>query len=72
MQSTGRPQPVPKVPQDNTSMLSNMANQMQGPAAPADGDKPIMRYMESSDAEQKSYPLKYFKGQDLELYYMEK
>jgi len=72
MQSTGRPQPVPKVPQDNTSMLSNMANQMQGPAGPADGDKPIMRYMESSDAEQKSYPLKYFKGQDLELYYMEK
>ena len=36
------------------------------------GDKPIMRYMEGSDAEQKSYPLKYFKGQDLELYYMEK
>lgn len=28
--------------------------------------------MEASDAEQKSYPLKYFKGQDLELYYMEK
>ena len=31
-----------------------------------------MKYMEASDAEQKSYPLKYFKGQDLELYYMEK
>ena len=46
-----------------------MANQMQGPV---DSEKPIMRYMESSDAEQKSYPLKYFKGQDLELYYMEK
>ena len=42
---------------------------MQGPT---DTEKPIMRYMESSDAEQKSYPLKYFKGQDLELYYMEK
>ena len=34
--------------------------------------KPIMKYMEASDSEQKSYPLKYFKGQDLELYYMEK
>ena len=34
--------------------------------------KPIMKYMEASDTEQKSYPLKYFKGQDLELYYMEK
>ena len=31
-----------------------------------------MKYMEASDTEQKSYPLKYFKGQDLELYYMEK
>ena len=31
-----------------------------------------MKYMEASDAEHKSYPLKYFKGQDLELYYMEK
>ena len=31
-----------------------------------------MKYMEASDSEQKSYPLKYFKGQDLELYYMEK
>ena len=31
-----------------------------------------MKYMGASDGEQKSYPLKYFKGQDLELYYMEK
>ena len=37
-----------------------------------ENEKPIMRYMGASDAEQKSYPLKYFKGQDLELYYMEK
>ena len=36
------------------------------------GGKPIMKYMEGSEAEQKSFPLKYFKGQDLELYYMEK
>jgi hypothetical protein len=34
--------------------------------------KPIMKYMEGKEAAQKSYPLKYFKGQDLELYYMEK
>lgn len=34
--------------------------------------KPIMKYMDGNDAAQKSYPLKYFKGQDLELYYMEK
>ena len=55
---------------DNTSMLDNMANNQQ--AVASDGEKPIMKYMEGSDAEQKSYPLKYFKGQDLELYYMEK
>ena len=35
-----------------------------------DGE-PIMKYMEDSDP-QKHYPLSYFKGQDLELYYMEK
>ena len=51
-------------------MLDNMANNQQ--AVASDGEKPIMKYMEGSDAEQKSYPLKYFKGQDLELYYMEK
>jgi hypothetical protein len=28
--------------------------------------------MEGSEAEQKSIPLKYFKGQDLKLYYMDK
>ena len=28
--------------------------------------------METSDKGEKPYPLKYFKGQDLELYYMEK
>lgn len=45
---------------------------MQGAAPVEEGEKPIMRYMEASDTEKKSYPLKYFKGQDLELYYMEK
>ena len=35
-------------PNLNASVLSNMANQMQGPT---DTEKPIMRYMESSDAE---------------------
>ena len=69
MQVFRPPQPVRKVA-DNASVLSKIARNM----APAtdDGEKPIMRYMETSDAEQKSYPLKYFKGQDLELYYMEK
>ena len=31
-----------------------------------------MKYMEKSETSEKSYPLKYFKGQDLELYYKEK
>lgn len=57
---------------DNQSMLDTMAQNQQNVAATVDGEKPIMKYMEASDAEQKSYPLKYFKGQDLELYYMEK
>ena len=33
--------------------------------------RPIMKYIEEG-TDQKSGPLKYFKGQDLELYYMEK
>jgi len=54
-------------------MLDTMAQNQQNAAMISDGgEKPIMKYMEASDAEQKSYPLKYFKGQDLELYYMEK
>ena len=58
---------------DNQSMLDTMAQNQQNAAMISDGgEKPIMKYMEASDAEQKSYPLKYFKGQDLELYYMEK
>lgn len=55
---------------NNDSMLDSMVNQNQ--AAAANGDKPISKYMEGTNADPKSYPLKYFKGQDLELYYMEK
>ena len=54
-------------------MFSNQPNFGASSRAINSGDeRPIMKYMEASDAEQKSVPLKYFKGQDLELYYMEK
>ena len=51
-------------------MLDNMARNHLDAAS--DAEKPIMKYMEGKEHDQKSYPLKYFKGQDLELYYMEK
>ena len=38
----------------------------------SDGQRPINKYIEASPESQKKNPLKYFKGQDLELYYMEK
>ena len=58
---------------DRTRMFSNQPNFGASSRAINSGDeRPIMKYMEASDAEQKSVPLKYFKGQDLELYYMEK
>ena len=53
--------------------MSQVRKKAQAKESAMTGDeKPIMKYMEASDSEQKSYPLKYFKGQDLELYYMEK
>ena len=55
---------------DRHSHLSSANN--DGNSTAGHPVKPIQKYLENSDAEQKSFPLKYFKGQDLELYYMEK
>ena len=35
-------------------------------------ERPINKNMEGGDGDQKRYPMRYFKGQDLELQYMEK
>lgn len=48
MQVFEPPKPVQRV-RDNSSVLSNIARNMH--AGPDDGEKPIMRYMETSDAE---------------------
>ena len=49
------PQPVVQAIPDNTSMLSTVAAKMQNsggmPQGAGDSEKPIMRYMEASDAE---------------------
>ena len=37
-----------------------------------DVSKPINKYYQAANRDTVSHPLKYFKGQDLEMFYMEK